>query len=381
MILRSFLQRRIATVVICFTLIFIPFSSLVGAEEPKVRGASIPGGLWVHNNLFAWGLSVDSQSRTPEERAQMLERLGLRQVAYNWESKDIATFDEQIEAFKRHGIEIFAWSITDVDNPSEVVDWKTHKIQDMSVLARRSPPAPNAMSAGEMLEMFKRHRIAPQFWLIRRMRSSEPVLEPRKPLSEWTDEENNAIFRTILNYDPVSTTQEQTLRVQREANRVKALAKLAAPYGVKIGLYKHGGWIGISDNQVAIMERLKTLSVRNVGIVYQFIHAHDEVDDTTNFPAVWTKIRPYVLAVNVTGVHEGRTAIYPILYPSQGDIEVKMMKAIQDSGWKGPIGLCPEKGGDAEVNLRNNIEGIDWIAAELKQSGSGGPRPFVAGSP
>ena len=374
MSLQSRHQVYITIVMVCISYGFVMHAD--AEERGNCHTGSSSKGLWDHGNLFAWGLSVDSRSRSPEERARMLEGLGLKKVAYNWDSKDIASFDEQIEAFKRHGVEIIAWSITDVDDASQVVDWKTRKIQGLDVLTGQSKAAPNAMTVAEMLDMFNRHHVVPQFWLIRRMRSSRPVLESGKPFSEWTDEEKNTGFRNFLGYDPVATPQEQASRVERDARRIKALAEIAAPYGVKVGLYKHGGWIGIADNQVAIMERLKALGVANVGIVYQFIHAHDEVDDTKDFSAVWKRLQPYVLAVNITGVHAGRTAIYPILYPSQGELEFSMMRTIQDTGWRGPIGLSPEKGGDAEVNLRQNIIGVDWIAAELLCAGSAGPPPF-----
>lgn len=180
---------------------------------------------------------------------------------------------------------------------------------------------------------------------------------------------------TVLQRHLRTPREECAARVRQEAARIQALAELAAPYGVKVGLYKHGGWIGVTDNQIAIIECLKLSGVRNVGIIYQFIHAHDEVEETTDFPAVWKKLKPYVLAVNVTGLHAGRTTIYPILYPSQGDMELGMMRSIQESGWHGPIGLSAEKGGDAGVNLRNNLIGIEWLAAELTKPGSGSPRP------
>lgn len=368
------------TYVIIAALVAVLCSAAMDTNAKDAVSCRVPpsyGDLWAHNNLFAWGISVDSISRSPEDRAAMLERLGFKKVAYNWENKDIAAFDEQIEAFKRHGLEILAWNIVDADVSSEVVDWKTHKIQDMEVLAGRRKPAPDAMSVVELLEMFKRHHIAPQLWLQRRMQSSRPVSESNTPIPTRTDDEKNRAFRTILGYDPVATPQEQALRVQQEAARIKSLADLAAPYGVKVGLYKHGGWIGISDNQVAIMERLERLDVTNVGIIYQFIHAHDEVDDTQSFSTVWKRLQPYVLAVNVTGVHAGRIAVYPIIYPSQGDLELHMMSTIQSSGWKGPVGLSPEKGGDAEINLRNNLIGLDWVAAELRCPGSAGPAPFA----
>src|SRR5688572_8285953 len=73
-------------------------AAAVGAEPVASPGQ------WARDNLFAWAISVDSVVRTPEERAQMLARLGFEQVGYDWVGDDIATFDQQIEAFKRHGI-------------------------------------------------------------------------------------------------------------------------------------------------------------------------------------------------------------------------------------------------------------------------------------
>jgi hypothetical protein len=53
-----------------------------------------------------------------------------------------------------------------------------------------------------------------------------------------------------------------------------------------------------------------------------------------------------------------------------------MMRTIQDSGWVGPVGLIAERGGDAKVTLGNDLLGLDWLAAELRQPGSGGSRPL-----
>jgi hypothetical protein len=53
------------------------------------------------------------------------------------------------------------------------------------------------------------------------------------------------------------------------------------------------------------------------------------------------------------------------------------MRTIQESGWTGPVGVIAEKGGDAEVTLKNYLKGIDWLAAEIAKPGSGGPRPFA----
>jgi len=192
------------------------------------------------------------------------------------------------------------------------------------------------------LETFKRHGVHPQLWVMQSSTKSAATL---------TDGQ----------------------QVSQNAERIAALAKLAAPYGCRIGLYNHNGWFGILDHQLAILDRLQSLGVHDVGIVYNFSHARDpHHDDTIDFPSLWKKIQSRVMAVNVTGMRmEGQ-----IIYPSQGDSELAMMRTIQDSGWRGPVGVIAEKGGDAEVTLKNYLTGIDWLAAELKQTGSGGPPPF-----
>ena len=153
------------------------------------------------------------------------------------------------------------------------------------------------------------------------------------------------------------------------------VAKLATPYGVKVVLYNHNGWLGMEENQLAVIARLKELGVPNVGMVYNFTHARDALhDDSREFATLWPKMQPYVVEVNITGMAMDGT----VLYPSQGDAELDMMRVIQQSGWHGPIGITAEKGGDAEVNLRNYLLGVDWLAAELKKPGSAGAKPAFA---
>ena len=76
-------------------------------------------------------------------------------------------------------------------------------------------------------------------------------------------------------------------------------------------------------------------------MVYNFSHARDaNHDDTKNFAPVWKQIRSHVVAINITG-----TAMNGVLiYPGQGDREFEMMKTIEHSGWRGPVGLIAEKG-------------------------------------
>jgi sugar phosphate isomerase/epimerase len=296
----------------------------IAADKPE-KGA-IKGGsssLWSHENLFAWCVvPFDGKNRGPEERAQMLKRLGFMQFAYDWRYKDIPTFDAEIDALQEHGIHLLAWWFPlDADNPT----------------------------ATATLNLFKRHDVHPQLWVDLNsidMPGSETV--PKTP-------------------------EGQEQRIKRDADRIKAIVQLAAPYGSSVALYNDDGWIGIEENQLAVIDRLKATGVNGVGMVYNFSHAHDDLhDDTGNFPPLWKRIKPYVVAVDISGIGpQGEE-----LYPSQGDRELEMMRTIQQSGWRGPVALIAEKGGDAEITLRDYRTGLDWLAAELKQPGSGGHRPF-----
>ncbi|MDF2439635.1 MAG: hypothetical protein JWN98_619, partial [Abditibacteriota bacterium] len=264
-------------------------------------------------NQIAWCVvPFDSKKRGPEERAQMLQRLGFSKFAYDWRGEHIPTFEAEIEALKKRNIELTAWWFpTDARDPA----------------------------ARTILDVIQRHRIRPQLWV---MGSGSPT----------------------------NTPAEQQQRINEEAERIRQIVELARPSGCQVHLYNHNGWFGNPENEVAVIERLKQQGITGVGMVYNFSHGHDDI---ANFPALWKKIQPYVVAVNVTGmVTNGAHTIIP---PSQGDHEVEMLRVIQQSGWRGPIGLIAEQGGDAEQTLGNYQRGLAWVAAELKAPGSGGPRP------
>jgi sugar phosphate isomerase/epimerase len=303
---------------------------LVGAPGPSGAGVPSPeGSLWAHDNLVAWCVvPFDAAKRGPEARARMLSGLGFRAFAYDWREKDVPTFDDEIDSLQRHGIQLFAWWYPfDADQPL----------------------------AKETLEVLRRHRVQPQLWV-----ALAPIGEPRT--AEGLPK----------------TPEEQERRLADAARRIEALVRLAQPYGCPVELYNHNGWFGLVENEEAVIERLERTGVHGVGMVYNFSHARDGLhDDSRDFAAVWSRIRTHVVAVNVTGMHwEGQH-----VYPSQGDSELAMMRVIESSGWRGKVGLIAEKGGDAEVTLRDYITGLDWLAAELRQPGSGGPPPFPVVAP
>lgn len=320
--------------------------------------------LLARDNLIAWEVEIVS----PEERARLLKKLGFKRYAHRGGpgATSSAYVDREIEALRLNGIELTAWYFFSDDPAND----------------------PQVRTA---LESFKRHGIRPQVWISQSFsylsnfkeklqRLGFVLSKPYEDIRKYSRAEQERLHEAVhqLRADEANfpkTPQEQEERLKREADRIYSLAKLAEPYGVNVMLYNHEGWFALMENELAIIDRLKQRQVTNVGIVYNFFHARDALhDDTKDFPRVWERIRPHVAAVNISGV---RGQLGECLGPSEGDHEVEMMRTIEWSGWKGPIGVlaaCFDR--DPEGGLRNILLGTDWIAAELKHPGSGGPRPL-----
>jgi sugar phosphate isomerase/epimerase len=339
-----------------------------------------PASLWAPENLTPFwvplGIRPAEQSRTPAERAQMLARLGFTKLAYIWP-----------------GIEPFAFSWNDAPIPplgDELAALADHGIE---LRACWFPFEPEDPVAAELLEAFARHGVRPQLWTMQSGKDdpqtpeeweevfagARSLVRPGGPTAD-SPEVRQAIEEALSRrvYEPsfAHTPEEHQATLERESDRIAALARLAAPYGCTVHLYNHHGWFGLMENQVAMIERLASLGIDDVGIVYTFSHSRDGFhDDSTAFPQLWETIRPHVVAVNIGGTRcDGM-----LTYPSQDDRELSMMRTIQESGWRGPVvmkAMHAEDTGDTAITLENLLLGVDWCAAELAQPGSGGPRPF-----
>lgn len=111
-----------------------------GAQRAAEQGSSTErrerlaaAELFRPENLVAWCIvPFDASHRTPTERAEMLVRLGLQRVAYDWRDQHVAEFEQEILAYQRHGLEYFAF-------------WTEH---------------PRAT------ELFRQYDLHPQWWVI-----------------------------------------------------------------------------------------------------------------------------------------------------------------------------------------------------------------------
>jgi sugar phosphate isomerase/epimerase len=279
--------------------------ALVATFDVNTAGAAEPR--WRQDDLQAWCIvPFDAKKRSPEERAEMLRRIGLHRYAYDFRPEHIPTFDREVEAMKQHGIEIAAWWIrTHLDDTARVI-----------------------------LGTIERHRIKPTLWV-------------------------------SGGGQPVGTPQEQAARVADEAARIRPIAAAARSLGCPIALYNHGGWFGDPENQLAVLEALRRDGFADVGLVYNFHHAHEHI---RMFATIWPRISPHVVAVNLSGVVENGDRLgRKILYLGEGDQELAMLQIIRASGWRGQLGiLCHRTDVDAELALRRNLAGYDHLIAQIE---------------
>lgn len=85
------------------------------------------------SNLVAWCIvPFDAAKRSPEARAEMVAKMGLKKVAYDWRAEHVAEFEREILAYQKHGIEMFAF-------------WTVHD---------------------EALHLFEKYKLHPQLWVM-----------------------------------------------------------------------------------------------------------------------------------------------------------------------------------------------------------------------
>jgi sugar phosphate isomerase/epimerase len=259
--------------------------------------------IFAKNNLVAWCIvPFDSAHRGPIERAEMLKRLGITRLAYDWRDKDIPTFDQEIDALKEHGIKLQAFWLTSGLEPEKEKNVST------------------------VLNLLKRRQLKTQIWYL---------LEPPEEFDRLGQEE----------------------KVAKAARSAQYLAGEAAKIGCSVGLYNHGGWFGEPENQLAILQKAGR---KNLGMIYSFHHGREQMD---RFAEFFPKILPHLMAVNLDGMTKDAPMILNL---GEGDRELEMLRIVRDSGYQGPIGILNHREDrDAEVGLRQNMEGLKKLLLKL----------------
>jgi sugar phosphate isomerase/epimerase len=134
------------------------------------------------------------------------------------------------------------------------------------------------------------------------------------------------------------------------ADMIRYLAERTALLATRIGLYNHGDWFGNPVNQLKIIQ---VLNDPGIGIVYNFHHAHAQID---RFPSLMSVMKPHLLAVNIDGMRRSGPQILTV---GSGDEEKAMLQELLMSGYTGPIGILGHiETEDVEVVLKRNLDGL-----------------------
>ncbi|MDG2391015.1 MAG: hypothetical protein P8M30_17040 [Planctomycetaceae bacterium] len=257
--------------------------------------ATADDGLLAKDNLVAWCIvPFDASKRGPEERAVMLKVLGLKKCAYDWRPEHVPTFEEEILAYKKHGIEFFAF-------------WSVHE---------------------EAFKLFEKHQIHPQIWTM--------IPGPKGP--------------------------SQAEKITQAVASLKPLAERTKQIDCPLSLYNHGGWQGEPANMVAVCQELRDAGYDHVGIVYNFHHGHEHIED---WPKLFKLMQPYLHCLNINGMNDN--AQPKILKLGDGNHELEMLRVVQESGYDGPIGILDHQGNrDSKEVLAENLEGVEKLTPMLK---------------
>ncbi len=284
---------------LCMALLWTSIQPVTTSAQDAASVDSI----YRKDNLVAWCIvPFDSKKRTPAERAEMLEKLGIKKLAYDYRAEHIPTFDEEMEQLKKHGIELTAW-------------WFPTELNE---------------EAKNILAVLERHQLKTQLWV-------------------------------TGGGGPTTSEADQQARVEAEANRIRPIAEAAARIGCTVGLYNHGGWFGDPENQIAIINKL---NLKNVGIVYNLHHGHDHLDRFADLLQKM-KPHLLVLNLNGM-IPNGEALGKKIVPLAAGSLDRSLLQVIADSGYTGPIGILNHTDHDAEARLLDNLEGLDWLLNESR---------------
>lgn len=270
---------------------------------PYAPSQRVPADVFARQNLLAWCIvPYDAAHRGPAERANMLNRLGITMLAYDWRDKDIPSFDEEIEALRQYGITLQGfWLRTGLEPEKD-------KIVPI------------------VLGVLRRHQVKTQLWC---------PLDPPAGFASLPSEEKFARATHALAY----------------------LARQADMIGCSVALYSHGGWLGEAENEIEILRRV---AMTNTGIVYNFEHGRDQMDRFSEF---FPKLVPHLMAVVLNGMQKGGPDFITV---GEGDRDLSMLKVIRTSGYRGPVGVMNhDENRDAELGLKSNIEGLKKVLRQM----------------
>lgn len=257
------------------------------------------------DNYFAWCIvPFDNQDRTPEQRINMLNRLGFKSYAYDWRTEHLPEMTKEINLAKESGIKINA-----------VWMW----------LDNNDTPGNLSANNQKVLQALEETGLQTQIW----------VSFPENYFDDLNEQQ----------------------RLEKAVNMIGYVSDEAQKLSCSVGLYNHGGWFGRPENLVKICE---VLPEHEVGIIFNFHHAHDMMDE---FPNLVKLMLPHLWAMNLNGMNPDGPKILPI---GSGEKEAEMLTIIRTAGFTGPFGILGHvEDADVETILKGNLEGMKKVLDEI----------------
>lgn len=294
--------RIILPIFFCFLLLLAACSE----KAPEQKQDAAPVTTDLTKDFYAWCIvPFDSVERSPAERIAMLKTLGINRYAYDWREKHLPEMGQEIELARENDIDMMAvwlWIDGQADQPGK-------------------------LSAGNetIFKTLNTHQLATQIWV-----------------------------GFNGNYLKGKTEAES---IEVGAEMVRYLHDRAQESGSSIALYNHGAWFGEPENQIKVIEALPDL---DIGIIYNFHHAHEQID---RFPTMVAAMLPYLWSVNLNGMRKDGPKILPL---GTGDLEVGMIQTIRAAGYEGPYGILGHvEDRDVKIVLEENLAGLKAINAQL----------------
>ncbi len=251
--------------------------------------------------FFAFCMDThDSQKRTLEQQAALLEELGYDGAGHLW----LDNLEERIKTLDAHGLRLFQVYL------------------QVNIAADANSPYDP------------------------RLKESLPLLRGRK---------------TMLALLMSGAAPSDPALDERAVALVQEIADMANEAGVRVALYPHSGnWLEHVEDGLRIVQKAKR---PNVGVMFNLCHWL-KVDDEKNLKPLLTSAMPHLFAVSIHGadraeaIHAGTgNWIQPL---GNGSFDVgALLDTLRELGYQGPVGLqCYGIPGDARDHLTKSM--TDW---------------------
>ncbi len=251
--------------------------------------------------FFAFCMDThDSQKRSLEQQAALLEELGYDGAGHLW----LDNLEERIKTLDAHGLRLFQVYL------------------QVNIAADANSPYDP------------------------RLKESLPLLRGRK---------------TMLALLMSGAAPSDPALDERAVALVQEIADMANEAGVRVALYPHSGnWLEHVEDGLRIVQKAKR---PNVGVMFNLCHWL-KVDDEKNLKPLLTSAMPHLFAVSIHGadraeaIHAGTgNWIQPL---GNGSFDVgALLDTLRELGYQGPVGLqCYGIPGDARDHLTKSM--TDW---------------------